>query len=317
VKDFIASGIDALFLLFVPGFVYVSTLYTTETCRIKQSRRAVVKKTKRSKLIVESNIFNKVFASLASATEFSMQLHIIIILLVSLTLAFGAATPCTISADGLSLKCQQLSTSADLGDLDVSEVSQILIRGNGINWGLAAARLPSLTSAYCALSTVECVGRTPAIQTDCVCSTSTQLPPRGDTGSVLLGSILGHLERVLPSSTVVKDSVTTLDPEQCPAIYRQGVSQFLAGIPNSACLSAFLEGWQGILVLLLAVLIGGSCTVFSGSVALWHIFRLLLRVSNYPILCEIFFRKFFFLFIYIPSALHSNTPTNSQRPSSS
>jgi hypothetical protein len=215
-----------------------------------------------------------------------MQIQIVIVLLVTLALTFGAATPCTISADGLTLKCQQLFSKVDLGTLDVSEVNQILIRGNGINWEFVAARLPSLTSAYCVLDTVDCVGRIPSIQTDCLCSipiatsTTTQSPPLGDTRSVLLGSILGHLERVLPSSNVVKDAAVNANSEQCPAIYRQGVSQFLAGIPNSECLSAFLEGWQGILVLLLAVLIGGSCTVFTGSVALWHTFRVLLRVSD-------------------------------------
>jgi hypothetical protein len=211
-----------------------------------------------------------------------MQIQIVIVLLVTLALTFGAATPCTLSTNSLTLTCQQLVSAADLDTLDVSEVNQVLIRGSQVNWDLISARMPSLTSTYCLLPSMECTGHIPSIETDCSClvptaaSPSTLSPPLSP--SVLLGSIFRHIEAQLPVPTGTRHA--TFDFEQCPAVYRQGVSRFLAGIPNSECFSTFLEGWQGILVLLLATLIGGGCTLLTGSVALWRTFRVLLRVSN-------------------------------------
>jgi hypothetical protein len=179
----------------------------------------------------------------------------------------------------------------DLGANDYSNVRELIIRGKQVDWTLVRSRFPSLISAYCVQIDVKCVGDISGIQTDCICNAiviTTAKPSPSPTTSkslniILLNSLLEQLQRVAPSTATDVDPAT-MPVGQCPAVYQQGIVTLLSNVPNDECLSVFLGGADGMVLLIFGFLVGGSSTLFTSWIIVLKFYRSIAQVCVLPVL---------------------------------
>jgi hypothetical protein len=211
----------------------------------------------------------------------------------------------------------QVTTIDDLriSGLDPAAVAQVLYRGVSIDWDLLSQYFPNLVGAHCLLIDVVCHGTVPEIETDCVCSDEVEMlipavtgtdaaelmmmiptspvtvaaptttiivpPPQLVDASVtstqrsFLTGILHELQHAMPTAT----SPHSLNPGECPAVYSQGVTKFLAAIPSKECLMMFFGGEGNFAGLVIGALSLTVAYLYSGYALSWGTIRIILSVS--------------------------------------